>query len=51
MLIRCLEIHNYAPELNKIHLVDGTIISAPSIKTIKQAEEFVNVKKRLHSNR
>ena len=44
MLIRCIEVHNYAPELNKIHMVDGTIISAPSIRTFKQAEEFLNDK-------
>lgn len=41
MSIRCVEVHNYAPELNKIHMVDGTVISAPQVKTFEEAERFL----------
>lgn len=40
-MILKLERHMYAPELNKIHLVDGSIINAPHVTTIKQAELFI----------
>lgn len=43
-MIKCVEVHKYAPELNKIHLKDGTVINAPQITTIEQAERFLNEK-------
>lgn len=45
-MIYKLEIHTYAPELNKIHMSDGSVINAPQIKTIEQAERFLNEKQR-----
>jgi len=43
-MIYRIEVHKYAPELNKIHMTDGSIINAPQIKTIKEAERFLNEK-------
>ena len=40
-MILKLERHMYAPELNKIHLVDGSIVNAPQVTTIEQAEEYL----------
>jgi hypothetical protein len=41
-----LETHLYAPELNKIHLTNGDMISAPGITTIEKAEELI-IKRKL----
>ena len=37
-LITGLEVHRYAPELNKLHLRNRQMLPAPSITTIKQAK-------------
>jgi hypothetical protein len=39
-----LERHQYAPELNKIHLTNGKIVNAPRITTIEEAEQFLIIK-------
>lgn len=36
-----LESHTYAPELNKLHLNNGTIIDTPQCKNINSAINFV----------
>lgn len=35
--VKSLERHSFAPELNKLHLVDGRIFSVPQMKTIEGA--------------
>ena len=45
LVIKCLERHQYAPELNKIHLSDGTVVNAPGITTIEKAEQYLKEKK------
>ena len=40
--VLCLEIHKYAPELNKLHLFDGAIFSTPQITKIDNAIKKVN---------
>jgi hypothetical protein len=37
-LITALEVHRYAPELNKLHLRNRQMLPAPSITTIKEAK-------------
>ncbi len=37
-LIIGLEVHRYAPELNKLHLRNRQTLSAPGITTIKEAK-------------
>lgn len=37
-LISGLEVHRYAPELNKLHLRNHPSLPAPSITTIKEAK-------------
>ena len=37
-LITGLEVHRYAPELNKLHLRNRQTLPAPGITTIKQAK-------------
>ena len=37
-LIIGLEVHRYAPELNKLHLRNRQTLPAPGITTIKQAK-------------
>lgn len=37
-LISGLEVHNYAPELNKLHLRNRQTLVAPGITTIKEAK-------------
>ena len=39
MRVLKLETHIYAPELNKLHLVNGLVFNAPHCTTIKQARE------------
>ena len=42
MKIKCLETHEYAPELNKLHFLGvNKTLPCPGIKTIKQAKEFL----------
>jgi hypothetical protein len=38
-LITGLEVHRYAPELNKLHLRNRQTLPAPGITTIKEAKE------------
>jgi len=40
-----LEVHRYAPELNKLHLRDGKIISVPQKTNIKDACKFYSLTK------
>ena len=40
-----LEQHKYAPELNKLHLKSGKIYRVPQKTTIKEAINFINLKK------
>ncbi|WP_440893858.1 hypothetical protein [Aeromonas dhakensis] len=37
-LISGLEVHRYAPELNKLHLRNSQMLPAPGITTIKEAK-------------
>ncbi|PTT52144.1 hypothetical protein [Aeromonas sp. HMWF015] len=37
-LITALEVHRYAPELNKLHLRNRQTLPAPGITTIKEAK-------------
>ena len=37
-LITGLEVHHYAPELNKLHLRNRQTLPAPGITTIKEAK-------------
>ena len=37
-LITGLEVHRYAPELNKLHLRNRQMLPAPGITTIKEAK-------------
>ena len=39
--VRGLERHAYAPELNRLHLVDGTEICVPRCTDIDSAVEYV----------
>lgn len=41
-----VERHMYAPELNKIWLVDGTVVSAPNVRTVEEAEQFIKKEKK-----
>ncbi len=46
-MIKYLEIHRYAPELNKIHMVNGDIIPAAEIDTMEKAEwKVLDIQKR-----
>ncbi|MGL5037455.1 MAG: hypothetical protein ACRC6F_06920 [Aeromonas sp.] len=40
-LITGLEVHRYAPELNKLHLRNRQILPAPGITTIKDAKALL----------
>ncbi|MGL5040418.1 MAG: hypothetical protein ACRC6D_10010 [Aeromonas sp.] len=40
-LITGLEVHRYAPELNKLHLRNRQILPAPNITTIKDAKALL----------
>ena len=40
--VLCLEVHKYAPELNKLHLFDGAVFSTPQITEIDLAIKKVN---------
>ena len=40
--VLCLEVHKYAPELNKLHLFDGAIFSTPQITEIDNAIKYAN---------
>tara|TARA_E500000318_G_scaffold111782_1_gene131719 strand:+ start:1780 stop:1935 length:156 start_codon:yes stop_codon:yes gene_type:complete len=37
-----LEIHKYAPELNKLHLMNGAVFNTPQITKIDDAIKKVN---------
>ncbi|WP_447825530.1 hypothetical protein [Aeromonas salmonicida] len=37
-LITAIEVHRYAPELNKLHLCNRQTLPAPGITTIKEAK-------------
>ena len=39
-LITGLEVHRYAPELNKLHLRNRQTLPAPGITTIKEAKAY-----------
>lgn len=36
-----LEKHSFAPELNKLHFLDGSFIKVPQQTTVKKAVEFI----------
>lgn len=38
-LIKCLEVHTYAPELNKLHLRGGAVLAAPGVGGVQYARE------------
>lgn len=42
-VIYALERHRYAPELNRVHYMDGTIDHAPHCKTVEEVEEFLGL--------
>lgn len=44
-MIKCLERHQYAPELNKIHLSDGTVVKSPGITNIEKAKQYLKEKR------
>ena len=39
--VLCLEKHNFAPEMNKLHFLDGSFIKVPQQTTVKKAVEFI----------
>jgi len=39
--IKCLEVHNYAPEMNKAHLKNGDIVKIPQIFSIENAANYI----------
>jgi hypothetical protein len=44
--VKGLERHAYAPEMNKLHFVNGDIINVPQMKTIKEALNYIKNLKR-----
>lgn len=39
--VLCLEKHSFAPELNKLHFLDGSFTKVPQQTTVKKAVEFI----------
>jgi len=39
--IKGIETHSHAPELNKLHTINGAIIPTPRKETIKEAVEYI----------
>lgn len=46
----CLERHAYAPELNELHMNDGSVYSVPQQTTIVDAINYIRNQKQCKSN-
>ena len=43
--VKCLERHAYAPEMNKLHMNDGTVHKVPQQTTIVDAIDYLRYEK------